>query len=74
MAVFVVLWPYLLTTKLSCLQKNNFGHTVLGMYNFAAIVILVPYLRLLIAVPWSSDPLTPYVALDEELCSLFIEK
>ena len=27
MAVFVVLWPYLLTTKFSCLQKNNFGHT-----------------------------------------------
>ena len=27
MAVFVVLWPYLLTTKLSGLQKNNFGHT-----------------------------------------------
>ena len=28
MAVFVVLWPYLLTTKLSYLQKNNFGHTI----------------------------------------------
>ena len=27
MAVFVVFWPYLLTTKLSCLQKNNFEHT-----------------------------------------------
>ena len=27
MDVFEVLWPYLLTTKLSCLQKNNFGHT-----------------------------------------------
>ena len=27
MVIFVVLWPYLLTTKLSCLQKNNFGHT-----------------------------------------------
>ena len=29
-------WPYLLTTKLSCLQKNNFGHTILlhhVMYN-----------------------------------------
>ena len=23
----MALWPYLLTTKLSCLQKNNFGHT-----------------------------------------------
>ena len=29
MAIFVVLWPYLLTTKLSCLQKNNFEHTIL---------------------------------------------
>ena len=28
MAVFVVLWPYLLTTKLSCLRKNNFVHTI----------------------------------------------
>ena len=27
MAIFIVLWPYLLTTKLRCLQKNNFGHT-----------------------------------------------
>ena len=27
MAIFVVLWSYLLTTKLNCLQKNNFGHT-----------------------------------------------
>ena len=27
---FKVLWSYLLTTKLSCLQKNNFGHTIKG--------------------------------------------
>ena len=27
MAIFIVLWPYLLTTKLRCLQKNNIGHT-----------------------------------------------
>ena len=27
MAVFIVLWPHLLTTKLRCLQKNNIGHT-----------------------------------------------
>ena len=27
MAIFVVLWPYRLTTKLSCLQKDSFGHT-----------------------------------------------
>ena len=35
MAVFVVLLPYLLTTKLSCLQINNFGHTKLtaGLIN-----------------------------------------
>ena len=26
-AVFIVLWPHLLTTKLRCLLKNNFGHT-----------------------------------------------
>ena len=30
MAVFVVLWPYLLITKLRCLQKNNTGHTKTG--------------------------------------------
>ena len=29
MAVFVVFKPYLLTSKLRCLQKNNFGHTKL---------------------------------------------
>ena len=27
MAIFVVLWSYLLTTKLSCLRKNKSGHT-----------------------------------------------
>ena len=27
MDVFVVLWSYLLTTELSCLKKNIFGHT-----------------------------------------------
>ena len=27
MAVFIVLWSYLLTTKLRCLQKKNIGHT-----------------------------------------------
>ena len=27
MVVFIVLWPYFLTTKLRCLQKNNIGHT-----------------------------------------------
>ena len=29
MAIFIVLWPYLLTTKLRCLQKTNIGHTSL---------------------------------------------
>ena len=28
-AVFIVLWPFLLTTKLSCLQKNQSGHTTI---------------------------------------------
>ena len=32
MAIFVVLQPHLLTTKLRCLQKNNFGHTILPTY------------------------------------------
>ena len=27
MIVFIFIWPYLLTTKLRCLQKNTFGHT-----------------------------------------------
>ena len=27
MDIFIVLWPYLLTTKLRCLQKNDIGHT-----------------------------------------------
>ena len=27
MAIFIVLWPYLLTTKRRCLQKNIIGHT-----------------------------------------------
>ena len=30
MAIFIVIWPYLLTTKLRCLQKNNIGHTKKG--------------------------------------------
>ena len=28
MAIFIALWPYLVTTKLRCLQKNNIGHTM----------------------------------------------
>ena len=30
MAIFKVLWPYLLTPKLRSLQKNNIGHTKVG--------------------------------------------
>ena len=32
MDVFIVLWPYLLTTKLWCWQKNTFGHTNLLLF------------------------------------------
>ena len=32
MAIFIVLWPYLFTTKLRCLQKNNIGHTKGGVH------------------------------------------
>ena len=43
MAIFIVLWPYLLTVKLRCLQKNNIGHTNLGVFlgNFDNCVTLV---------------------------------
>ena len=34
MVVFIVLWPYLLTTKLRCLQKNNIGHTNIGVRRY----------------------------------------
>ena len=34
MAVFIVLWPYLSTTKLRCLKKNNIGHTNTQTYGF----------------------------------------
>ena len=37
MAVFIVLWPYLLTTKLMCLQKNNIGHTKYAMHFASAM-------------------------------------
>ena len=39
MAIFVALWSYLLTTKLSCLQKNNFRH---GKLSTIAEKILLP--------------------------------
>ena len=41
MADFVVLWPYLLTTKLSCLQKNNFGHTKSRVWITKYLIIIV---------------------------------
>ena len=34
MDICLVLWPYLLTTKLRCLQKNTFGHTISGVSQF----------------------------------------
>ena len=33
MDVFIVLWSYLLTTKLRCLQKNNIGHNTKYSFN-----------------------------------------
>ena len=33
MSVFIVLLPYLLTTKLRCLKKNNIGHTTQGEHS-----------------------------------------
>ena len=36
---YVVLWPYLLTTKLRCLQKNNIGHTI--VHSACCIVVVV---------------------------------
>ena len=43
MAVFIVLVPYLLTTKLRCLQKNNFGHTNKCIYcTFLIMCCLCP--------------------------------
>ena len=35
MVIYIVLWPCLLTTKLSCLQKTNFGHTISGIHHLA---------------------------------------
>ena len=40
MAIFIVLWPYLSTRKLRCLQKNNIGHTTIGVCTSAAEVWL----------------------------------
>ena len=43
MAILVVLWSYLLSTKLRCLQKNNFGHTKWWcMWAFAQWIIQFP--------------------------------
>ena len=39
MALFIVLWPCLLTTKLSCLQTNYFGHTNVGISYALSIYI-----------------------------------
>ena len=45
MPVFIVLWPYLLTTKLRCLQKKNIGHTNLLLtiiHNFVEVIYKLP--------------------------------
>ena len=41
MTVFIVLWPYLLTTKLRCLQKNNIGHTKLTVLIYTVTAALL---------------------------------
>ena len=38
MVVFIVLWPYLITTKLRCWQKNNIGHTTQGTAQGPAVM------------------------------------
>ena len=48
MVIFIVLWPYLLTTKLRCLQKNNIGHT-------RSRVILCPYVILFVKITQNYD-------------------
>ena len=44
MAFFIVSWPYLLTTKLRCLQKNKFGHTIADIPH-----IILDYLQLILS-------------------------
>ena len=41
MAVFIVLWPCLSTTILSCLQKNNFGYTNQGKWLYVLIIEII---------------------------------
>ena len=38
MAIFIVLWSYLFTNELSCLQKNKSGHTNVRPTNFFCIM------------------------------------
>ena len=38
MGVFIVLWPYLLTTKLRFVIRHNFGHSMKAIVN--AIILL----------------------------------
>ena len=41
MALFIVFWPYLLITKLRCLQKNNFGHTKVELARYILCTCLL---------------------------------
>ena len=40
------LWPYLLTTNLRCLQKNNIGHTIVYSMYYVLNPLLCAYLLL----------------------------
>ena len=40
MAVFIVLRSCLFATKLSCLQKNNFGHTIEPVHSTILVLVL----------------------------------
>ena len=69
MTVFIVLWPYLLTVKLRCLQKNNIEHTRVGVWCLKKILsaLCVQYCMLKLAfgcsiilvITWLLQPLAP---------------
>ena len=45
MAIFIVIWPYLLTTKLRCLLKNNNGHSTPGLPEILDAMVDCPILH-----------------------------
>ena len=45
MAIFLVLWSYLLTINLRWLQKKNFGHTIAGVQPQTEVVIKQAWLE-----------------------------